>query len=321
MSMSADLLLVVLAFVLGACLARRSLCMVAAIREYVVERRLVGVYAQLIALCAAGAVLTLLATALPGVVQLPADRGVSLPVVVGAVILGAGALVNGGCYLGSVLYLGRGRSEFLFTLVGIAAASRLAPASSWLSMQTGAAVRSLMGDPPYLATGVFVLVAVVVAAALRGDRVGRRALIRALLGAAITGTIAGLLYARHPHWSYGSVLDALAHADARAIDWVANAAAAALFAGALTGSWLAGDWQLRRPSWLRSLRCLAGGALMGVGAALIPGGNDLLVLWAVPGLTAYGIVAYATLVATIALPMVVARRWPGIGPKPATPSG
>ena len=307
--MAADLLLLGLAFALGACLAHTSLCLVAALQAALVERRLQGLCTQLVALCTAGAVLTLLAAALPALVHLPAERGVSFAVIGGAAILGVGALVNGGCYLGSILYLGRGRSDFLFTLVGIAAASRLAPTSYWRSMQSADTVRSLMGDAPYLAAAVFAAVAaIVVVLALARTLDGRRALVRALAVAALTGAIAALLYARHPHWSYGSVLEALAHADVRAIDWVANAAAVALFAGALAGSWLAGDWQPRRPSLLQSLRCLAGGALMGTGAALIPGGNDLLVLWAVPGLTAYGIVAFATLLVSIGLPIAVAAR-------------
>ena len=307
--MAADLLLLGLAFALGACLAHTSLCLVAALQAALVERRLQGLCTQLVALCTAGAVLTLLAAALPALVHLPAERGVSFAVIGGAAILGVGALVNGGCYLGSILYLGRGRSDFLFTLVGIAAASRFAPTSCWRSMQSADTVRSLMGDAPYLAAAVFAAAAaIVVVLALARTLDGRRALVRALAVAALTGAIAALLYARHPHWSYGSVLEALAHADVRAIDWVANAAAVALFAGALAGSWLAGDWQPRRPSLLQSLRCLAGGALMGTGAALIPGGNDLLVLWAVPGLTAYGIVAFATLLVSIGLPIVVAAR-------------
>ena len=307
--MAADLLLLGLAFALGACLAHTSLCLVAALQAALVERRLQGLCTQLVALCTAGAVLTLLAAALPALVHLPAERGVSFAVIGGAAILGVGALVNGGCYLGSMLYLGRGRSDFLFTLVGIAAASRFAPTSYWRSMQSADTVRSLMGDAPYLAAAVFAAAAaIVVVLALARTLDGRRALVRALAVAALTGAIAALLYARHPHWSYGSVLEALAHADVRAIDWVANAAAVALFAGALAGSWLAGDWQPRRPSLLQSLRCLAGGALMGTGAAMIPGGNDLLVLWAVPGLTAYGIVAFATLLVSIGLPIAVAAR-------------
>ena len=38
---------------------------------------------------------------------------------------------------------------------------------------------------------------------------------------------------------------------------------------------------------------------MGVGAALVPGGNDMLLLWAIPGLTVYGALAYAVMLATI----------------------
>ena len=208
--MAADLLLLGLAFALGACLAHTSLCLVAALQAALVERRLQGLCTQLVALCTAGAVLTLLAAALPALVHLPAERGVSLAVIGGAAILGVGALVNGGCYLGSILYLGRGRSDFLFTLVGIAAASRIAPTSYWRSMQSADTVRSLMGDAPYLAAAVFAAVAaIVVVLALTRTLDGRRALVRAFAVAALTGGIAALLYARHTASHLAPVLETL----------------------------------------------------------------------------------------------------------------
>jgi hypothetical protein len=49
---------------------------------------------------------------------------------------------------------------------------------------------------------------------------------------------------------------------------------------------------------------------MGLGAALVPGGNDMLLLWAIPGLTLYGVLAYLIMLAVIALAFLVGKRWP-----------
>ena len=124
--------------------------------------------------------------------------------------------------------------------------------------------------------------------------------------ALLAGGLAGLVYARHPGWSYGTVIETLAQGRLDLMDWSANLAALLLFAGALAGAWLAGRFQLQRPSWRRALRCAAGGLVMGFGAALVPGGNDTLLLWAIPGLTIYGALAYLVMLATIGLGFAVA---------------
>ena len=47
---------------------------------------------------------------------------------------------------------------------------------------------------------------------------------------------------------------------------------------------------------------------MGCGAALVPGGNDSLLLWAIPGLTLYGTLAYFLMLATIAAGFALKAR-------------
>jgi hypothetical protein len=116
------------------------------------------------------------------------------------------------------------------------------------------------------------------------------------------------VYARHPGWSYGTVLDTLAHGRYSRMDWSANLSALLLFVGALTGAWLAGRFQVQRPAWKRAARCAAGGLVMGLGAALVPGGNDSLLLWAIPGLTLYGALAYLVMLGTIAAGFALKAR-------------
>ncbi len=123
------------------------------------------------------------------------------------------------------------------------------------------------------------------------------------------GLLAGLVYARHPGWSYGTVLESIAHGRYGAMSWAANLSALLLFAGAASGALYAGRFTLQWPTLTRSLRCLAGGAIMGLGAARIPGGNDLLLLWAIPGLTLYGALAYGSMLFVIASGLLLSRGW------------
>ena len=126
--------------------------------------------------------------------------------------------------------------------------------------------------------------------------------------ALLAGLLAGLVYARHPGWSYGTVLDALAHGRLSRMDWSANLSALLLFAGALAGAWLAGSFRLQRPAWRRGLRCAAPQPMISPPAALVPGGNDSLLLWAIPGLTIYGTLAYFLMLATIAAGFALQAR-------------
>src|SRR3546814_17794864 len=49
-----------------------------------------------------------------------------------------------------------------------------------------------------------------------------------------------------------------------------------------------GKWRLQRPALADIVKPLVGGALMGVGVALIPGGNNELILAAIPALSPGG---------------------------------
>lgn len=283
----------------GAVLSRVSLCAVAGVQQAVSARNYAGLQRIALAAGSAGVVLLLLAGLVPGSVLLPGAVPLGASVIVGGMLLGLGALVNGGCYLGSVLYLGSGNFNFLFTLAGIGAGARIAEA---LLPATGmhGATHAAMG-PLWIggAVGFALLVIVLV----------RRGRSSAAWLAVCAGVLAGLVYARHPGWSYGTVLETLAHGRHALMDWTANLSALLLFAGALAGAAMTGRFHLQWPTLLRALRCAAGGLVMGFGAALVPGGNDMLLLWAIPGLTLYGAMAYLIMLAVIALGfLVVARR-------------
>jgi hypothetical protein len=303
-----DALLLLLTFALGTTLARVSLCAVAGMQQLLTARDYAGLQRLALAASGAGAALLLLAGVNPARVLLPADAPLHWGIVGGGVLLGVGALLNGGCYLGSVLYLGSGNLNFLLTLVGIALGARAAEFQATLRSSAVPGLRMAMG--PLWVVGLMLFGTLAIAMLGRSRFKGRWL-------AAWAGVLAGLVYARHPAWSYGSVVEALAHGRRSWIDWRANLSALLLFTGALTGAWLAGRFQWQRPTLARALRCLAGGSVMGFGAALVPGGNDSLLLWAIPGLTVYGALAYGSMLAAIGAGLALRAVWQRHKPLPA----
>jgi uncharacterized membrane protein YedE/YeeE len=68
------------------------------------------------------------------------------------------------------------------------------------------------------------------------------------------------------------------------------------------------DWRPKR-SWLRNF---IGGALMGLGTALLPGGNDALILYGIPSLSPHAIPSYAALALGIAAGLLMMRYLLGV---------
>ena len=76
--------------------------------------------------------------------------------------------------------------------------------------------------------------------------------------------------------------------------------ALALVFGAGAGALSAGRFKWRAPGLHAAASCFFGGVLMGAGGALIPGGNDALVLLGMPLLQLSAFAAYAAMTAMIA---------------------
>ena len=163
-----DGLLLLLTFTLGALLSRVSLCAVAAMQQLVVGRSASGLGRLLLAASGAALSLLLLAGLLPGSVWLPVDAPLRAGLIAGGALLGLGAMINGGCYLGSVLYLGTGNLNFLFTLAGIGIGLRATAALFPASIGVTSGLR--MASGPVWIVGVCVCVVVIVLL-IRTDRI------------------------------------------------------------------------------------------------------------------------------------------------------
>ena len=307
---AAQFSLIIVAFAIGASMARASLCSVACLQQLLVERRTDGILRLGIAISAAGLMLLTLAATARGSVRLPLDPPVTRSAIAGGVLLGVGSIVNGGCYLGALTYVSRGNLTFLLTFVGLLAVLR--HATGPMRVAAFDVTRLPMSREEFAGLVAFALLLLIAAVATR--RVSNwspaprsREVVTAAIAAALTGLLAGLFYASNPNWNYTSILGALAIADRRGIEWSAQIAALALLVGAILSSVYSGCFQLQRYSGIRAARCLAGGAIMGLGALKVPGGHDLLLLWSVPGLARSGAVAYSIALITVSILLLVGR--------------
>jgi hypothetical protein len=257
---------------------------------------------------------------LPATVRTPAAWALA-----GGGLFGLGAAVNGGCSLSTLHRLADGELGMAATLGGFALG-----VSSWLILLAAGPAADLVSVPsPWLRwteLAPWALVALLVWAAwqlrqfhrLAKSSRGRTWAAQLLaptyplaVAAALLGLAGGWLYALQGQWSYtGFLRDSLLHR------WVASTApplSHALLVTALVGGMVASAWQRgslhwRRPSrasdWLRHA---AGGALMGLGAAMVPGGNDTLLLGGLPAFTGTAALAYLSLLLGIASGLVVLR--------------
>lgn len=235
----------------------------------------------------------------------------------GGLLFGAGAAVNGGCSLSTLTRLADGELGMLATLAGF-----VAGVLSWLGVQAAQWPAGLVPvTSPWLRWPQFApwLLLLLIAWALqrvwmfwrlsRGQRDIRALVLKPAyhlsVAAALMGLAAGLLYATQGAWSYTNYLRTESlHAFNAAPP--PSAWHALLVLGMLAGM-TASARQRRSAAWRWPgavtgwARHAGGGALMGAGAAMLPGGNDTLLLGSLPTLTLAAWCAYASMLAGVAL--------------------
>jgi uncharacterized protein len=246
-------------------------------------------------------------TMVPGA-RLACSYPLGWPVLVGGFLFGMGAAVNGGCAFSTVSHLAAGDLGAGFAMLGLGLGFALHEAAIGPLLPAPAPRPSALahGGPwavlIFAAAGVWAVREAVRLANGPGVRVGR--------AMAAIGLAGGALYALHGPWVYTAGL-------AQGVAWAARGGPAPsgliplLFLGVLGGAALAarvrGRLRLRGATRLAVARGLGGGALMGAGAALVPGGNDALVLHALPALATHAALAYAALVCGAGTTLLTAR--------------
>lgn len=308
----------VLAFFMGYSVNQGGTCLVATAHELHRRRPPRLFVGFLTASAAAGLVAVPLAWSEAAGGTLAASADISATLLVGAVAFGVGALINDACLLGSLSRLGDGEIRLIAMPFGLAGGLLLIDAIMvdrsplWPSVLTAP---SLLGVT--VLAGFLILTVLSLTYILRrpGSRSGRRwPLGASMLVLGITG---GALYAIAPVWTYVDLVQRSLPLTMAATDDISILTVAASIAGAVTAALRQGKWRLQRPTLADIVKSFVGGALMGVGVALIPGGNNSLILAAIPALSPGGTAAYFLMTATIVLGLSARER---ISPRDKTSS-
>jgi hypothetical protein len=306
---------VLCAGVMGYAIQRGATCTVAAVDELIEQhtcRRLLGLLEA--ALWVAGGLIV--AQALRVLPEMPAGYAVSGWTVLGSALLGLGAYINGACVFGAIARFGSGEWAYIVTPIGFYLGCLSVVPLFGVRMPT-----ELPYASPVLQASAAVAALLV---ALAGWRVvtpwlRRNEAASARLHEAIAArvwsphaatTVIGIsfvvLLVLFGAWAYTDVLAELARGMSAGVG-ARTLLAIALLAGAALGGWTAGLFRSTPLSPAQLLRCLVGGMLMGWGSLLLPGGNDGLILVAMPLAWPYGWLAFATMCSTIAMAQIAAR--------------
>jgi uncharacterized membrane protein YedE/YeeE len=318
-----DLSSIALAVLAGFATHRASLCNVRAVIEILEggRGRMLGslLAASAWAALVIAATITLLHRPLaPAFERLPVGLAA-----LGGFVFGAGAALNGGCSLSTLQRLVDGELAMLGTLLGFALGL-----VGWLAMEdrgfpTGLAPRSSpwvrMDEVAW--TGIVLLAIFAIREAVRWSRSagGPRRWHERILAeryqvssaAAVLGLAGGALYALQGSWNYTYFVRqnlATAFGMSPPAAWK-GALALAVLTGMFVSSLQRRSFRLRIAQAGTMARSSASGFLMGIGSALVPGGNDALLLTGIPLLSWHALLAYAALLAGIATVWWSRRHW------------
>lgn len=246
-----------------------------------------------------------------GNVRLASNIWPSFAILGGAFLFGVGAAINGGCSFGTLLRLAAGDLSFLMTLAGLCLGFALQRGRLW-APDPVAAGPSLLAQPHIPAMVAFGLL--VIWALREVARFPKRKRLESggwppEIAVVVMGLAGGVLYALYGSWMYTVALDR--GLTRMMSDGIADFDLSALFVSLLGGAALAARrmrlWRLRFNT-LQALQRLLAGSMMGFGAALVPGGNDALVLHALPALSAHALPAYVAMSAGVGLAVMARRR-------------
>lgn len=298
-------LILILTFAAGYAVQRGSTCAVAGVEQLVAQRRPERFLGFFMAGAVALAVMAAWSTLGYDVFSRYRSASVLTLPIIGGAIFGCGALLNGACAFGTVARLGRGDAARLGTLAGILIGFVVAAKLEIRSPVTNLA-SPLLGLPAaWVLVGSLAIVGLIWIVAGRhppSDANGKDW--DPLSALFLIGLINGALLILSPGWPYTNLLMDLAGSTGMSLAW-RGLMTLVFILGAVAGALNTGLFRPHAGGIRRWARCLAAGMLMGVGATLVPGGNDTMLLVGLPLVLPSFILAYAAMVATMALIIAV----------------
>lgn len=323
---TARLLSPLLVGLIGFAASRASLCTVRAVAEVLTSRQ-AWILTSFMKAAAwttvvSGVVALVLPTSATQVLErLPHAYGLA-----GGFLFGIGASINGGCSLSTLQRLADGDLSMLGTLtayiLGTLAFNALSVGQGFSILQ--AIPTRWQGGQLWKSTLLCLLSLWASWEVIRLWRPAAPAIrfhqrlvspaYRLSSTAALLGIAGGLLYQLQGSWTYTNYLRAVT------ASWLGTGPApsafhglllVALLGGMLLSSLQRGSFAVNRHWHLHLPRRLAGGFLMGIGGTLVPGGNDTLILSAIPTISLWALVDYLSLLSGIAAVMLATRAMSG----------
>jgi hypothetical protein len=233
-------------------------------------------------------------------------------VIIGGILFGLGTRLSGHCAIGILAALTAGQLSRLAALGAMFAAALLVgPAMSKAALMLPARtpiISPLAGNAP-LALTVGSLLAILAASYIY-RRIGwqcPRGGWSPLVAMGLVGAASGLLFALDQKWVYTSRIADAAYGELP-VSWVVAAGPVALIAGMTIAAILGGMFRLRLGTLKEWLTASGGGLLMGIGATLVPGGNDTMLFTGVPLLLPNLLVAYAAFTLTVYMALLLRKQ-------------
>lgn len=294
------------AAIMGFAINRGATCMVAAVDEVVRHRRFDRSLALgEAALWVAGGIV--LASAIGLMPAAVVHRSPTALTLAGGVLLGFGAYVNRACVFGSVARFGSGEWHYALTPVGFFVGCLAS--IPWIDGGVGiSGVRHVPHFPLTIGIGLTLFAlwrGVGIALAARAGMLARH-IWSPHHATSVIGVTFVILLLTAGAWTYPEALAQLARGMT-----MESAVRLTLFLALLGGAmWGGGASSVLEGNWsgAGALRCFGGGALMGMGSLMIPGGNDNLILIGLPFLQPSAWAALAAMAVTIAVCLLLEAR-------------
>lgn len=324
---------ILLALIMGLVSDRTNLCSVCAVRELLLHRQATVLFSFIkIVLWVVG-----VSIAIEYLFATPTTEGNSFAVsaqsLFGGLVFGIGAVMNDGCSLHTLVRLGRGNFGMAISIVGLLigaiACKAILLIVPGISVAPVIPPMTLTGDLRKILTAALLLwILIELFKLLRGFRFSQlksRCLAPTYglsSGAALLGIANGILFTLVGTWTYSYTLvqstanlvfpDSDLYHPIPALLWF-------LFFAYLAGIVISSIVRRRlilathpRRQWISYF---FGGILMGIGAALVPGGNDVLLLNAIPGLASHAIPAYLAMLVGVAMALFIQKTYFSASPQ------
>jgi sulfur transporter len=248
--------------------------------------------------------------------------GLGAPLIGGA-LYGLGTMINGACVFGTASRALSGNISFFAALPGIAFGAGIIGSTSLLPRQInhmasplhepniGALVLLLSAAAATVVT-LFGIVRSHRVAGLRFYHVLRAARWRTSFAMMVIGTLGGVAFSVGGPWSYPSLLRQagnLLFGRAAVFPPATIIGPLALLAGGSIAALAGGRFVFQSLNWLQVTRSFLGGLIMGLAATMIPGGNDVLLLSALPSLALQGAVAYPAMLLVQIILSMIRKQW------------